>query len=115
MPYDAARAPRPIAKNGDGGAFAGHASGWWALAASVSGGLDNVASGTRTSVAGGAMNTAFRQERYHTPFDDVDQDFDYEAGADHARINFLTGYIIAQEDERPTWNAGDFFGDLFGR
>lgn len=63
---------------------------------------------------GGAMNTAFRQERYHTPFDEVDQGFDYEAGADHARVNFLTGYIIAQEDARPTWNAGDFFGELFG-
>jgi hypothetical protein len=63
---------------------------------------------------GGAMNTAFRQERYHTPFDEVDQGFDYEAGADHARVNFLTGYIIAQEDGRPTWNVGDFFGELFG-
>ena len=63
---------------------------------------------------GGAMNTAFRQERYHTPFDDMSQDFDFAAGADHARINFLTGYVIAQEDERPSWNAGDFFGGLFG-
>jgi hypothetical protein len=63
---------------------------------------------------GGAMNTAFRQERYHTPFDEADQGFDFGAGADHARINFLTGYIIAQEDMRPTWNEGDFFGGLFG-
>ncbi len=64
---------------------------------------------------GGAINTAFRQERYHTPFDEIEQGFDYEAGADHARVNFLTGYIIAQEDDRPTWNEGDFFGELFGR
>jgi Zn-dependent M28 family amino/carboxypeptidase len=64
---------------------------------------------------GGAINTAFRQERYHTPFDEVDQGFDYEAGADHARVNFLTGYIIAQEEAPPTWNEGDFFGELFGR
>ena len=63
---------------------------------------------------GGAINTAFRQERYHTPFDEIDQGFDYEAGADHARINFLTGYVIAQEDDRPSWNEGDFFGELFG-
>lgn len=63
---------------------------------------------------GGAMNTAFRQERYHTPFDDMSQDFDFEAGADHARVNFLTGYIIAQEEDRPAWNEGDFFGGLFG-
>jgi len=63
---------------------------------------------------GGAMNTAFRQDRYHTPFDDMSQDFDFGAGADHARVNFLTGYIIAQEQNRPSWNEGDFFGGLFG-
>lgn len=40
--------------------------------------------------------------------------FDYEAGAQHARVNFLTDYLIAQETDRPTWNAGDFFGGLFG-
>jgi len=62
---------------------------------------------------GGAINTAYRQERYHTPFDDMSQDFDFGSGADHARINFLTGYIIAQEDERPVWNQGDFFAGLF--
>ena len=63
---------------------------------------------------GGAINTAFRQNLYHTPFDEADQGFDFESGADHARVNFLTGYIVAQEDARPTWNAGDFFGGLFG-
>ena len=63
---------------------------------------------------GGAINTAFRQNLYHTPFDEVDQGFDFEAGAAHTRVNFLTGYIIAQETARPTWNPGDFFGELFG-
>ncbi|NNF13424.1 MAG: M28 family peptidase [Gemmatimonadetes bacterium] len=63
---------------------------------------------------GGAINTGFRQERYHTPFDEVEQGFDYEAGADHARINFLTGYLIAETEARPAWNEGDFFGGLFG-
>lgn len=66
------------------------------------------------SLDGGAINTGFRQERYHTPFDEADQGFDFEAGADHARINFLTGYLIAQTETRPTWNPGDFFGGLFG-
>jgi Zn-dependent M28 family amino/carboxypeptidase len=63
---------------------------------------------------GGAINNAFRQDVYHTPFDEADQGFDFEAGADHARVNFLTGYVIAQDDERPAWNEGDFFGGLFG-
>ena len=63
---------------------------------------------------GGAINTAYRSDVYHTPFDEMDQSFDFGAGADHARVNFLTGYIIAQETPRPSWNPGDFFGGLFG-
>ena len=43
----------------------------------------------------------------------MSQAFDFGAGADHARVNFLTGYVIAQEENRPTWNVGDFFGELF--
>jgi Zn-dependent M28 family amino/carboxypeptidase len=66
------------------------------------------------SLDGGAINTRFRSDFYHTPFDDMDQGFHFEAGADHARINFLTGYVIAQETPRPSWNEGDFFGRLFG-
>ena len=64
---------------------------------------------------GGAINTAFRQNLYHTPFDESDQGFDFDAGAGHARVNFLTGYVIGQADARPAWNEGDFFGGLFGR
>lgn len=63
---------------------------------------------------GGAINTAYRSNVYHTPFDEMDQSFDFGAGVDHARVNFLTGYVIAQETPRPSWNAGDFFGGLFG-
>jgi Zn-dependent M28 family amino/carboxypeptidase len=63
---------------------------------------------------GGAINSAYRQEIYHTPRDDVGQEFDFGAGVSHARVNFLTGYHVAMQDERPTWNRGDFFGGLFG-
>lgn len=64
---------------------------------------------------GGAINAAYRRDVYHKPNDDMSQAFDFSAGADHARINFLTGWQVAQETARPTWNAGDFFGGLFGK
>ena len=63
---------------------------------------------------GSAINSAFRTDLYHTPFDEADQGFDFGAGAAHGRVNFLTGYIVAQETARPAWNPGDFFGELFG-
>ncbi|HEX7283095.1 MAG TPA: M28 family metallopeptidase [Vicinamibacterales bacterium] len=64
---------------------------------------------------GSAINAAYRRDVYHKPNDDMSQAFDFEAGADHARINFLTGWQVAQESARPAWNPNDFFGDLFGK
>jgi Zn-dependent M28 family amino/carboxypeptidase len=62
---------------------------------------------------GAAINAAYRRDVYHKPNDDLTQSFDWNAGASHAKVNFLTGYLIAQETERPAWNSGDFFGGLF--
>jgi Zn-dependent M28 family amino/carboxypeptidase len=64
---------------------------------------------------GGAINAAYRRDVYHKPNDDMSQAFDFEAGAAHTRLNFLTGWLVAQEAARPAWNPGDFFGALFGR
>jgi len=51
---------------------------------------------------------------YHTPADDMEQTFDFEAGADFAWINQLIATDVANAEERPRWNAGDFFGKRFG-
>jgi len=51
---------------------------------------------------------------YHTPADDMQQAFDFEAGADFARLNLLIVTDVANAEERPRWNAGDFFGERFG-
>ena len=64
---------------------------------------------------GGRINAAYRRDVYHKPNDDMSQAFDFDAGAQHARLNFLTGWLVAQESARPAWNAGDFFGGLFGQ
>ncbi len=52
---------------------------------------------------------------YHQPQDDMNQPgLDFEAAADFARFTLLTGYYVAQDPQRPTWNKGDFFGDRYG-
>ncbi len=75
-----------------------------------------IKSGFQTGDArdGSAINAGYRRDVYHKPNDDMSQPFDFEAGAAHARLNFLTGWLVAQETARPAWNPGDFFGQLFG-
>jgi hypothetical protein len=53
--------------------------------------------------------------KYHTPLDHMDQPLDYDPGARAAGVNFLVGFEVAQQDEVPTWNKDDFFGEKFGR
>ena len=52
--------------------------------------------------------------RYHTPADDLDQQLDFSVPAMVARFSFLTGLDVANQDERPRWNPGNFFGRTFG-
>jgi Zn-dependent M28 family amino/carboxypeptidase len=56
----------------------------------------------------------WEQTRYHQPQDDIDQPgLDFEAAAKYTRFVFLCGYLITEDDQRPTWNKGDFFGDRY--
>ncbi|NDK55369.1 M28 family peptidase [Pontibacter fetidus] len=52
----------------------------------------------------------WREVYYHKPQDNPDGIFDYNAGKKYAQLNFLIGYLVAQQPERPTWNKNDFFG-----
>ena len=58
----------------------------------------------------------WRAVTYHKPQDNFEGGtFDWAAGAQYARLNFLIGYQVAQATQRPRWNAGDFFGARFGK
>lgn len=67
------------------------------------------------NVDGSKIQSAWRTNIYHTPLDNLDQPFDYGAAAKHVQTNFLVGYLVANQTERPAWNKGDFFGERFGR
>jgi len=58
---------------------------------------------------------AWRAVTYHKPQDDTSGTFDFEAGRKYVQLNFLIGYQIAQDPQRPTWNAGDYFGVRAGQ
>ncbi|MBI5260083.1 MAG: M28 family peptidase [Burkholderiales bacterium] len=57
----------------------------------------------------------FFRQHYHRPSDDMNLPIHWGAAVRFTRLNFLLGLDIANAAERPRWNAGDFFGELFGR
>ncbi|WOI52258.1 M28 family metallopeptidase [Parvularcula sp. LCG005] len=60
--------------------------------------------------------TWFLQNNYHRPGDEPTQGeagILYDVGAKFAELNFRIAKALADADERPTWNEGDFFGDTF--
>ena len=64
---------------------------------------------------GAEIEKAWIKNIYHSPQDDMNQPLDYKAAAKYTRLNFALGYAVANQDVRPTWNPGDFFGNAFGR
>jgi Zn-dependent M28 family amino/carboxypeptidase len=69
---------------------------------------------TDPSKNGGEIERAWIKNYYHSPQDDMNQPLDYNAAAKYTRMNFALGYAVANQDTRPTWNPGDFFGNAFG-
>lgn len=61
---------------------------------------------------GKEANTAFRAEHYHRPSDEASL-LDYDALARFAAVKADIARNIANMDEKPAWNDGDFFGDMF--
>jgi hypothetical protein len=39
----------------------------------------------------------------------------YVSCGNKERANVRIGHAVAEADERPTWNEGDFFGEKFGK
>ena len=51
----------------------------------------------------------WRAKYYHKPQDDINGVFDFQAGRKYAQLNFLIGYLVANDVKRPNWNPGDIF------
>jgi Peptidase family M28 len=58
---------------------------------------------------GKKMQFDWEVQRYHQPSDDMNQPFDFNATVKCTRVDLAVGYEVAQQTERPHWNAGDFF------
>jgi len=67
-------------------------------------------------VDGRAVIDDSNRDHYHQPSDDLySQPIEWETALRFVRASVRIGYRIATEEQRPTWNEGDFFGDKFGK
>ncbi|WP_176473051.1 M28 family metallopeptidase [Sphingomonas lenta] len=59
--------------------------------------------------------STFLATNYHRPSDEVVQTapIDWESGARFIEVNYQIAREIADADQRPVWNKGDFFGTLY--
>jgi Zn-dependent M28 family amino/carboxypeptidase len=65
-------------------------------------------------IDGRKVSLDWEAKLYHTPKDDMSQPLDFGAAVRCIRLQFLIGYLTAQNNNRPAWNPGDFFGKTFG-
>jgi hypothetical protein len=48
----------------------------------------------------------YMTQNYHSPFDDLNQNIDYEAAMQHAKILFDFSYLMTNSDSTPEWHQG---------
>jgi hypothetical protein len=63
-----------------------------------------------------AIFKEWEETRYHQPQDDMQQpNLDFNQAVKYAQFAYLCGWFIAQDPQRPSWNAHDFFGDHYAK
>ena len=70
---------------------------------------------TDPDIDGGSQFNEHLKTHYHQPSDDLSRPIDWDSALRFARANVRIGHAVAEEDARPTWNDGDFFGEKFGK
>lgn len=67
------------------------------------------------NVDGSKVFGAFLSTHYHQPSDDINQPFNWDAARTFTEVNAQIGLTLADQENRPAWNPGDFFGNTFGK
>ncbi len=64
-------------------------------------------------IDGSELRGTFLREHYHGPSDDLDLPFSEEGAERFVRVAFMLGLIVANDDQPPKWQDGDFFGERY--
>ena len=67
------------------------------------------------NIDGAALTRDWLRRVYHSPADDMQQKIDFDSGARYAAANLRLVTLLANQEKRPAWKRGDFFGETFER
>ncbi len=76
--------------------------------------LDTSNQSSDPDVDGPAVVKDHLLNHYHKPSDDLTRPINWDAALKFTRANVRIGWGIGNDDARPTWNEGDFYGDMYG-
>ena len=77
--------------------------------------LDGGFGSTDPDIDGEKIVRDYLKTHYHRPSDDLSQPLDWDSCVRFTRAITRIGWSVANDDARPTWNEGDYFGEMFGR
>ena len=78
----------------------------------VKAGIPSVSLDVGPGGPGAAAAKEFLEQHYHKPSDHMEL-IDWTQGLRFVKLNHAIAAALANADERPTWNKGDFFGTLY--
>ena len=70
------------------------------------GGIDHIEHGEEWTLA---QHEKYRQENYHKPSDEYDENWDLSGAIDDLRLLFKVGYRLSTESTFPNWREGNEF------
>ncbi|AQQ66270.1 aminopeptidase [Microbulbifer agarilyticus] len=68
-----------------------------------------------SEVDGSRAQIEFLRNHYHSPSDTADAGINYVAAQQFAEVNYAIARDVADSAQKPRWNRGDFFGELFAK
>jgi len=78
----------------------------------VKAGIPSVSLDLGPGGAGAAATKEFLDKHYHQPSDEVGL-IDWKQGLRFVGLNYAIARAVADAEDRPVWNKGDFFGTLY--
>lgn len=77
--------------------------------------LDSSIESSDPEYDGPALMKDHLKNHYHKPSDDMSRTIFWDEALAFTRANARIGWLIANDDARPTWNEDSFYGNLYAR